>query len=104
MRRCGGGARGAGSSSTATAVRSTWRHRLRALGIRQSSAWGGPKDNAHMESFFHSLKAELVHGRQFASARELRQAIARYVRYYNHRRRHSALAYRSPVDYEVRSA
>jgi len=78
--------------------------RLRALGIRQSSAWGGPKDNAHMESFFHSLKAELVHGRQFVRARDLRQAIARYVRYYNYRRRHSALAYRSPVDYEVRSA
>jgi len=31
----------------------------------------------------------------------LRQAIAPYVRYYNHRRRHSAQGYRSPVDYEA---
>ncbi len=53
-----------------------------------------------MESFFHSLKAELVHGTVFPSASALRDAIARYVRYYNHQRLHSALDYRSPVDYE----
>jgi len=85
-------------------VGSTLRDRLRALGIRQSSARRGPEDNAHMESFFHSLKAELVHGAQFASRAELRRAIAQYVRYYNHQRRHSALAYRTPVDYESRVA
>ena len=50
-----------------------------------------------MESFFHSLKAELVHGARFETETALRQAIAGYVRYYNHRRIHSALAYRSPV-------
>jgi transposase InsO family protein len=76
------------------------RDRLAALGIRQSSALRGPEDNAHMESFFHSLKAELVHGARFETATALRHAIASYVRYYNHQRLHSALAYRSPVDYE----
>jgi transposase InsO family protein len=81
-------------------VGATLRDRLRALGIRQSSALRGPEDNAHMESFFHSLKAELVHGVRFATETALRQSIAGYVRYYNHRRIHSALAYRSPVDYE----
>lgn len=81
-------------------VGATLRDRLRSLGIRQSSALRGPEDNAHMESFFHSLKAELVHGARFASEAALRHAIARYVRYYNHQRLHSALAYRSPVDYE----
>jgi transposase InsO family protein len=81
-------------------VGSALRDRLRALGIRQSAALRGPEDNAHMESFFHSLKAELVHGARFESQPALRQAIARYVRYYNHERLHSALAYRSPVDYE----
>ncbi len=78
--------------------------RLRALGIAQSSAWRGPEDNAHMESFFHSLKAELLHGRRFTTAGGLRRALARYVRYYNHRRRHSALAYDTPVDYEAGAA
>lgn len=80
------------------------RDRLVALGIRQSSACRGPEDNAHMESFFHSLKAELVHGTQFATAAALRREIARYIRYYNHRRLHSALGYRSPVDYEACAA
>jgi len=81
-------------------VGATLRDRLQALGIRQSSALRGPEDNAHMESFFHSLKAELVHGVRFETERQLRQAIAHDVRYYNHRRIHAALAYRSPVDYE----
>jgi transposase InsO family protein len=80
------------------------RDRLRALGIHQSSARRGPEDNAHMESYFHSLKAELVHGATFAGDAQLRQAIRHYVHYYNHRRLHSALAYRSPVDDEAVAA
>jgi transposase InsO family protein len=85
-------------------VGAAFRDRLAALGIRQSSALRGPEDNAHMESFFHSLKAELVHGARFETEVTLRHAIARYVRYYNYERLHSALAYRSPVDYESRAA
>jgi transposase InsO family protein len=57
-----------------------------------------------MESFFHSLKAELIHGTRFATEATLRRAVARYIRYYNHRRLHSALGYRSPVDYEAGAA
>ena len=83
---------------------SSFRDRLAALGLRQSSAHGGPEENAHMESFFHSLKAELIHGAQFATEGELRREVARYMRYYNHRRIHSALGYLSPVDYESRAA
>jgi transposase InsO family protein len=81
-------------------VASALRDRLRTLGIRQSSACWGPAENAHMESFWHSLKAEVVYGASFASDQARRQALARYIRYYNHRRLHSALGYRSPVDYE----
>jgi transposase InsO family protein len=82
-----------------------FRDRLRALGIRQSATRvGTPGDNAHMESFFHSLKAEIVHGARFATARQLRLALRRYFRYYNHRRLHSALGYCSPADYESRAA
>ena len=80
------------------------RDRLRALGVRQSSSQRGPEDNAHMESFFHTLKAELVHGTEFATTTALRAAIARYVRYYNRERLHSALDYQSPLDYEANAA
>lgn len=76
------------------------RDRLRHWGIAQSSAQRGPEDNPHVESFFHSLKAEALHGERFATEGALRQTIACYVRYYNYRRLHSALGYRSPVDYE----
>lgn len=57
-----------------------------------------------MESFFHSLKADLIHGRTFPTVGALRQQLRRYVRYYNHRRLHSALGYQSPVDYERHAA
>lgn len=77
-----------------------FRDRLRTLGIRQSSAQRGPEDNAHMESFFHSLKAEVIHGAHFATDAALRLELRRYTQYYNHQRLHSALGYRSPVDYE----
>jgi len=82
-----------------------FRDRLRALGIQQSATRvGTPGDNAHMESFFHSLKAEVVHGARFATGQQLRLALRRYVRYYNHRRLHSALGYRAPAEYESRAA
>lgn len=75
--------------------------RLVAHGAAQSMTRGGaPDENAHMESFFHSLKAELIHGRVFATVTELRRALRQYARYYNHERLHSALGYQSPVDYE----
>ena len=79
----------------------TFRQRLAARGVRQSMTRGGaPGENAHIESFFHSFKADLVHGRRFQTVGELRQELRWYLRYYNHRRLHSALDYRSPVDYE----
>jgi transposase InsO family protein len=82
-----------------------FRDRLRALGIRQSATRvGTPGDNAHMESFFHSLKAELIHCARFTTEQQLRLALHGYVRYYNHGRRHSALGYRAPAAYESRVA
>jgi transposase InsO family protein len=81
-----------------------FRDRVVALGMRQSAAWRGPEDNAHIESFFHSLKAEVIHGVQFTTDRRLRAVVRSYVRYYNHQRLHSALGYRAPVDYESDAA
>jgi transposase InsO family protein len=81
------------------------RDRLAACGARQSMTRGGaPGENAHMESFFHSLKAGLTQGRTFATLAELRRQVRHDVRYYNHRRLHSALGSRSPVDYEREAA
>jgi transposase InsO family protein len=83
---------------------SLFRDCLVHVGALQSSALRGPGENAHMESCFHSFKAERVHGVQFTTVAALRQELRRYIYYYNHQRLHSALGYRSPVDYESRSA
>ena len=75
--------------------------RLVAAGVQQSMTRGGaPDENAHMESFFHSLKGDLIHGRTFQTIEELRLGLRRYLQYYNQQRLHSSLDYRSPVDYE----
>ena len=57
-------------------------------------------DNALIESFFHTLKADVIHGHVFDNAHALRTAISRYTRRYNRTRMHSALDYHSPIDYE----
>jgi len=85
-------------------VAAAFRDRLAALGVRQSAAQRGPEENAHIESFFHSLKAEVIHGQRWATEAALRRELRRYLRYYNQHRLHSALGYRSPVDYEVAAA
>lgn len=79
------------------------RRLLATHGVRQSASTRGPGDNAHMESFFHSLKAEAIRGRHFATDTELRTVLRAYIRYYNTARAHSALAYRSPIDFERRA-
>jgi putative transposase len=73
-------------------------------GVAQSASVRGPSDNARAESFFHSLKTELTRGVAFPTETALRRALTQYVRYYNERRLHSALGYRSPVAFERRAA
>jgi transposase InsO family protein len=73
---------------------------VKALGFLQSASSGGPGDNAHMESFFHSLKAEVTRGVTFTTDTMLRREIERYMRYYNTTRQHSALGYDSPRAFE----
>ena len=82
-----------------------FRTRLAALEIAQSmNRPGKPTDNAHMESFFHSMKSDVIHAVIFHSERQLRSVIRRYIDFYNRRRLHSALGYCPPVDYERRAA
>ena len=62
---------------------------------------GNCYDNAYAESFFGTLKTELVHGERYRSRLEARLSIFEYVEvFYNRQRRHSALGYRSPEQYE----
>jgi putative transposase len=75
-----------------------------AQGVQQSVSVRGPEDNAHMESFFHSLKAELTRGTPLVSDRQLRSMLGAYLTYYNARRAHSALGYHSPIAFERRAA
>jgi transposase InsO family protein len=58
-------------------------------------------DNAPMESFFASLKKELVHHEDYQSRAQARASIFEYIEaFYNPKRRHSSLGYLSPLDYE----
>ena len=58
------------------------------------------QDNAHMESFFHSMKAEWIRGRSFESYAHLESALNTYMRFYNRYRLHSGIDYHTPIEYE----
>ena len=69
--------------------------------ICSMSAKGRCYDNAVAESFFHSLKVELVHVRRFLSREQATSAIFKYMEvFYNTKRLHSTLDYVSPAEYE----
>jgi len=62
---------------------------------RKGHCW----DNAHMESFFQSLKTEMVYFNHFKTLEEATSYIMDYIRFYNHKRLHSGIGYQSPVNY-----
>jgi transposase InsO family protein len=62
-------------------------------------------DNAAMESFFHTLKVELVHRERYSTRQSAKGAIFEYIEiYYNRKRKHSAIGYRIPMLFEQESA
>jgi putative transposase len=68
---------------------------------RKGNCW----DNACVESFFGTLKRELVYHRRYATREEATQDIFEYIEvFYNRKRRHSTLGYDSPAEYEARAA
>lgn len=75
---------------------------LKQRGITGSmSRKGNCYDNATMESFWATLKTELLQGREFASLDSARREIFRWIEvYYNRQRLHGALGFKSPVEFE----
>ena len=80
----------------------TYRQALAANGcIASMSRKGNCYDNATMESFWSTLKHELVYRRKFMTRKEATTAIFDYIEgFYNRTRLHSALGFKSPLDYE----
>ncbi len=69
--------------------------------IQSMSRKGDCFDNACAESFFSTLKKELIHGRKFRTRAEAKLAVIDYIEtWYNSRRLHSTLDYMSPNEYE----
>jgi transposase InsO family protein len=83
-----------------------YRAALVADGITASmSRKGNCYDNAPMESFFHTLKTERVHHRQYATRAEAQRDIFAYIEgFYNRTRRHSAIGYITPIEMELKAA
>ena len=86
-------------------VGKAYRNRLASAGLLQST--NRPRrmtDNAHIESFFHSMKSEIIHRSGIDTESGYRRAINAYVPFYNNVRRHSALNYESPSNFELKVA
>jgi putative transposase len=80
--------------------------RCKEAGVRPSMGTvGDAYDNAMCESFFGTLECELLDRHRFHSQAEARMAVFGYLEgFYNPRRRHSALDYQSPIEYETSHA
>lgn len=79
-----------------------YRARIVKADMRSSmSRAGTPTDNAHVESFFKTLRNELTHHWKFKTLTECVARIVEYIEFYNERRLHSSLNYMSPNSYQV---
>ena len=79
---------------------SSYRYALKKNRIFQSmSRKGNCYDNSPMENFFGIMKQEMYYGQVYNSFGELKEAIEKYIHYYNERRSKASLGYRSPVEY-----
>jgi transposase InsO family protein len=82
-----------------------YRKAMQSAGFKASMSKGDCYDNAPMESFFHTIKTELVHHRQYATRQEASRDIFAYIEgFYNRTRRHSAIGYISPIEMELKAA
>ena len=90
------------SDQGSTYATASYRALLRQHAIRQSmSRKGDCWDNAPMESFFHTLKTELVVHSDYKTRAQARASIFDYVEvFYNSQRRHSSIGYEAPLAFE----
>lgn len=72
------------------------KHGIRASMSRKGNCW----DNAVTETLFRSLKVERLHGERFETIRQAKDAVLRWLLWYNRKRMHSKLNYVSPVEFE----
>lgn len=81
---------------------SAFREQLEGMPVLQSmSRKGNCWDNAVAESFFKTMKTEMVYHRRFATRQQARLAVFEYIEgFYNRKRRHSALGYLTPCQVE----
>lgn len=78
-----------------------YRELVEAAGMTRSmSRKGNPLDNALVESFFHTMKAEVIHQQVFSDPIEATAHIIEYIAFYNRERLHSSLGFKSPEDFE----
>jgi len=83
-------------------VNKAYRNLLAELNLTASiSRKGHCWDNAVMESFFHTLKIEMVYFQQFKDIKEAIAYIMDYIYFYNHNRLHSSLNYQTPNEFEM---
>lgn len=74
------------------------RHAIRQSMSRKADCW----DNAPMESFFHTLKTELVMHCDYQTREEARSSLFEYMEvFYNRQRRHSTIHYETPLAFEA---
>jgi len=76
------------------------KHQLLVSKSRKGCCW----DNANKESFYHTLKTEMVYFHNFKRLEEATAYIMDYIRFYNQDRLHSSLNYQSPNEYELKVA
>ena len=84
-----------------------WAYQMKAYGkalkenriFQSMSRKGNCYDNSPMENFFGIMKQEMYYGQIYTSLEELRDAIEKYIRYYNEKRSKASLGYRSPSEY-----
>lgn len=75
------------------------KHQLKCSMSRKGNCW----DNAVAESFFHTLKTELIYEAEHQTKEETKQNIFQYIEvYYNRKRRHSSIDYQTPYEFENR--
>ena len=82
-----------------------FKQRLAKLGFVQSmNRPGKMNDNVYIETFFHSMKSDIVHGVRFDEDHEMEAEVRNYMPFYNNTRLHSSLGYVPPATYEEQLA